>query len=95
MSSAPKFHKIDSGLYGTGIWETKERGGYFHCRECCDIEYEGGEVQVEWVIDRYSSEEPGWDLRLVCEHRNFLSLMGGWYPTLREAKDDIIEGALS
>ena len=93
MSAAPKFHKIESGLYGTGITETKHRGLYFHCSTCAEIEEDGGDVVVEWVIDKHTSIEPGWDLRQRCEHGHFTDLLGLCWRTLGDAKADIIEGA--
>jgi hypothetical protein len=92
-TAAPTFHKIESGLYGTGIYETKNPARYFHCHKCSDKEYDGAEITVEWCIDRYTSTQSGWDLRKVCEHGVFMEELGGWYPTLREAKAAIVSGS--
>lgn len=95
MSATPKFRKIESGLYGTGIWQTRGFWTYLWCPECADIEWDGSVVKLEWVVDRCSSVEQGWDLRQVCQHGRFADTYGGCWRTLGDAKADILDGALS
>jgi len=76
--TAAKFHKRQRGLYGTGIWRTTiVPCEYFYCDHGC--------IDVEVCIDGYTNRD-GWYVRYVCEHDYFTDLLGGWFPTLRDAK---------
>ena len=81
-ATAPKFRKIDAGLYGTGItYDLAGRWEYLPA-DCCE--------DVELVIDRWSMSG-GWQLRHRCEHDHFTDWAGEWYRTLRDAKADITD----
>lgn len=80
--TAPKFRKIDAGLYGTGITCDLAGRREYLWSDCCD--------QVELVIDRWSISD-GWQLRHRCEHGYFTDWAGEIYATLRDAKDDITD----
>ena len=80
-TTAPKFRKVDTGLYGTGLHTTTaskpgEHG--YHFTGCdCDT--------VEMMIDNYTNRD-GWYQRWVCPCGNFSDVLGEWFPTLRDAK---------
>lgn len=78
MSTAPTFHKIMRGLYGTGIWRSTIGHYEFLGREC-------GCTDVEVCIDGHTDRD-GWYVRYVCKHDHFTDTLGEWFPTLRDAK---------
>ncbi len=80
--TAPKFRKINAGLYGTGITCRLTGRWEYLCTDCCE--------EVELVIDRWSMSG-GWQLRHRCEHDHFTDWAGEIYATLRDAKADITD----
>ncbi len=80
---APRFRRITTGLYGTGIhrdrYET-ERIDYY-----CDC------TTVELVLDMYTTPNDGCWERYICPCGNFSDILGEWYRTLRDAKADITD----
>ena len=85
MSAATdiKFRQIAPGLYGTGI---HRHDGYdAECWYGCD------EHDVEVVIDHFTDEGRGWNIRYLCACGLLTASLGAWYRTLREAKEFIIE----
>ena len=80
-TTQPRFRKIAAGLYGTGIMHSLEGRWEYLWSGCC--------TDVETCIDRYTCTD-GWNVRYVCEHGHFTDILGEWYPTLRDAKADIL-----
>lgn len=75
-----KFHKRQPGLYGTGVWRsTVGRWEFLYCEHQC--------TDVEICIDGRTHYD-GWCVRYVCEHDCFTDIVGEWYPTLRDAKEE-------
>ena len=78
-----KFHKRQPGLYGTGVWRsTIDHYEFLYCEHGCH--------EVEVCVDGHTDRD-GWYVRYVCEHDHFTDTLGEWFPTLREAKEFIIE----
>lgn len=75
---APKFRKIMTGLYGTGVCRNRYHNeGIDHLCDC---------QTVEVVLDMYTTPNDGCWERYMCCCGNFTDTLGEWFPTLRDAK---------
>ena len=75
-TTAPKFRKIMTGLYGTTLMRDRYPREFLPCD--CET--------VELVLDMYTTPNDGCWERYICPCGEYSEVLGEWYPTLRDAK---------